>query len=89
VAGFYYKTFMWPKKFWEAIYEPIIRKAAGLGHLEPRGRSGPLREGLHAHCDVLVVGSGPAGLMAALTAAQDRGTGGAWPTSTHGSAARC
>ena len=32
-AGFYYKTFMWPKKFWEAIYEPVIRKAAGLGAL--------------------------------------------------------
>jgi NADPH-dependent 2,4-dienoyl-CoA reductase/sulfur reductase-like enzyme len=31
VAGFYYKTFMWPKSFWEKIYEPIIRKAAGLG----------------------------------------------------------
>ena len=32
-AGFYYKTFMWPKKFWEGVYEPIIRKAAGLGAL--------------------------------------------------------
>ena len=31
VAGFYYKTFMWPKSFWEKIYEPIIRRAAGLG----------------------------------------------------------
>jgi methylglutamate dehydrogenase subunit C len=31
VAGFYYKTFMWPKSFWEKIYEPLIRKAAGLG----------------------------------------------------------
>src|SRR3954465_10702288 len=31
VAGFYYKTFMWPAKFWEAVYEPLIRHAAGLG----------------------------------------------------------
>ena len=31
VAGFYYKTFMWPAKFWEALYEPLIRRAAGLG----------------------------------------------------------
>jgi sarcosine oxidase subunit alpha len=67
VAGFYYKTFMWPKRFWETIYEPLIRRAAGLGHLshEPD----PDRyEKAYAHCDVLVVGSGPAGLMAALTA---------------------
>jgi len=32
-AGFYYKTFMWPKSFWEKIYEPLIRRAAGLGAL--------------------------------------------------------
>ena len=32
-AGFYYQTFMWPQRFWEAVYEPIIRQAAGLGAL--------------------------------------------------------
>jgi sarcosine oxidase subunit alpha len=67
-AGFYYKTFMWPKKFWELVYEPLIRRAAGLG----RGTefADPDRyDTMHAHCDVLVVGSGPAGLAAARAAA--------------------
>jgi len=71
-AGFYYKTFMWPKAFWERVYEPIIRRAAGLGRLS--GDADPdVYEKAWAHCDVLIVGSGPAGLMAALTA----GKGGA------------
>ncbi len=69
VAGFYYKTFMWPKSFWEKIYEPLIRKAAGLGtaskHADP-----DTYEKSYAHCDLLVVGSGSAGLMAAITAAR-------------------
>ena len=69
VAGFYYKTFMWPKRFWETIYEPIIRKAAGLGRLSYE--ADPDRyEKAYAHCDVLVIGSGPAGLMAARAAAK-------------------
>ena len=68
-AGFYYKTFMWPKAFWEKLYEPIIRRAAGLGALS--GAHNPDRyERAFAFCDVLVIGSGPAGLMAALTAAE-------------------
>ncbi|MEM8850314.1 MAG: sarcosine oxidase subunit alpha family protein [Pseudomonadota bacterium] len=68
-AGFYYKTFMWPKAAWEKLYEPIIRRAAGLGALS--GDPDPWRqEKAFAHCDLLVVGGGPAGLIAALTAAR-------------------
>ena len=66
-AGFYYKTFMWPRSFWEKLYEPVIRRAAGLGALS--GQSNPdTYEKAFAFCDVLVIGAGPAGLMAALTA---------------------
>ena len=68
-AGFYYKTFMWPAMFWEAVYEPLIRHAAGLGRAA--GAEDPDHyEKAFAHCDVLVVGAGPAGLMAALAAAR-------------------
>jgi len=66
-AGFYYKTFMWPASFWEKVYEKLIRRAAGLGRA-PEGADPDRYERAHAHCDVLVVGSGPAGLMAALAA---------------------
>ncbi|MFT5648875.1 MAG: heterotetrameric sarcosine oxidase alpha subunit [Yoonia sp.] len=67
-AGFYYKTFMWPKAFWEKVYEPIIRRAAGLGGLS--GKADPeTYEKAFAFCDVLVIGAGPAGLMAAMVAA--------------------
>ncbi len=69
VAGFYYKTFMWPKSFWEKIYEPLIRKAAGLG-IASKEADPDKYEKAYAHCDLLVVGSGPTGLMAALTAAR-------------------
>ncbi|MGB7098484.1 MAG: sarcosine oxidase subunit alpha family protein [Xanthobacteraceae bacterium] len=66
-AGFYYKTFMWPPAFWEKVYEPAIRRTAGLGRAA--GADDPDEyEKAFAHCDVLVVGSGPAGLMAALSA---------------------
>ncbi|MEC8197662.1 MAG: 2Fe-2S iron-sulfur cluster-binding protein, partial [Pseudomonadota bacterium] len=67
-AGFYYKTFMWPKAFWERVYEPIIRRSAGLGALSG-DHNEDLYEKAFAFCDVLVIGAGPAGLMAALTAA--------------------
>jgi methylglutamate dehydrogenase subunit C len=69
VAGFYYKTFMWPKSFWEKIYEPLIRKAAGLGTAS-READPDRYEKAYAHIDLLVIGSGPTGLMAALTAAR-------------------
>ena len=66
-AGFYYKTFMWPRAFWEGLYEPLIRRAAGLGKL-PRSHDTGRYEKAYAFCDLLVVGAGPAGLMAALVA---------------------
>jgi len=66
-AGFYYKTFMWPRAFWERVYEPIIRRAAGLGALSGQ-RDAARYDKAFAHCDLLVIGSGPAGLMAALVA---------------------
>jgi sarcosine oxidase subunit alpha len=67
VAGFYYKTFMWPAALWEKLYEPAIRRAAGLGRAS--GTEDPdFYEKAHAFCDVLVIGAGPAGLAAALSA---------------------
>jgi methylglutamate dehydrogenase subunit C len=69
VAGFYYKTFMWPASFWEKVYEPAIRRAAGLGRAT-LDADPDTYEKSWAHCDVLVIGGGPAGLAAALTAAR-------------------
>ncbi|WP_299196326.1 sarcosine oxidase subunit alpha family protein [uncultured Tateyamaria sp.] len=66
-AGFYYKTFMWPAAFWEKLYEPIIRKAAGLGSLSMQADPDEYDKGFR-HCDLLIIGAGPAGLNAALTA---------------------
>ena len=67
-GGFYYKTFMWPQRFWKHVYEPLIRRAAGLGDA-PEGRDPDAYEHIHVHCDVLVVGGGVAGLAAAEAAA--------------------
>ena len=66
-AGFYYKTFMWPKTAWKSFYEPNIRAAAGLGRA-PTLPDPDRYANRHAHCDVLVVGAGPAGIAAALAA---------------------
>ncbi|MEM9268593.1 MAG: 2Fe-2S iron-sulfur cluster-binding protein, partial [Pseudomonadota bacterium] len=66
-AGFYYKTFMWPKAFWEKVYEPAIRAAAGLGSLSMEPDADRYDHGF-LHCDLLIVGAGPAGLSAALAA---------------------
>ncbi|MER8656183.1 MULTISPECIES: sarcosine oxidase subunit alpha family protein [unclassified Mesorhizobium] len=68
-AGFYYKTFMWPKSFWEKVYEPAIRRAAGLGKISMQPDPDAYDRGF-LHCDLLVIGGGPAGLAAALTAAR-------------------
>jgi len=68
-AGFYYKTFLWPKSFWRRVYEPIIRKSAGLGRA-PREIDPDSYASRYAHCDVLVIGAGPAGLAAALAASR-------------------
>lgn len=69
VSGFYYKTFMWPKSFWKKVYEPQIRAAAGFGKA-PKAPDPDRYANRHAHCDVLVVGAGPAGLAAAVAAAE-------------------
>ncbi len=66
-AGFYYKSFMWPRSFWARFYEPAIRRAAGLGRA-PRDPDPDRYLHHHAHCDVLIIGGGPAGLAAALGA---------------------
>ena len=71
-AGFYYKTFMGPRflgatRAWKSFYEPLIRQAAGLGRA-PKEPDPDRYANRFAHCDVLVIGGGPAGLAAALAA---------------------
>ncbi len=68
-AGFYYKTFMQPRAFWKHIYEPFIRRAAGLGPA-PNARDADTYEHFYAHVDVLIAGGGIAGLTAAREAAR-------------------
>ena len=67
-AGFYYKTFMYPRSWWK-YYERVIRLSAGFGRA-PAAPDPDTYEHMNAHCDVLVAGGGPAGLMAALAAAR-------------------
>lgn len=64
----YYKAFMWPTAFWEKLYEPIIRRAAGLGAISTATDPDTYDKSF-LHCDLLVIGAGPSGLIAALTAA--------------------
>ncbi|MEM7774338.1 MAG: sarcosine oxidase subunit alpha family protein [Pseudomonadota bacterium] len=66
-AGFYYKTFMGPPGNW-MMFEGLIRRAAGLGK-SPTAPDPDRYEHVNRHCDVLVIGAGPAGLTAARTAA--------------------
>jgi sarcosine oxidase subunit alpha len=66
-AGFYYKTFMWPAAFWEKLYEPMIRRAAGLGRASTSPDPDDYDKG-YKHCDLLIIGGGAAGLTAALVA---------------------
>ncbi len=68
-AGFYYKTFMWPANFWKK-YEYFIRKSAGLGK-SPTKPDPDIYEHKYIYCDVLVIGAGISGIMAAKTAAKN------------------
>ena len=86
-GGFYYKTFMWPASFWKHVYEPFIRRAAGLGKA-PEGRDPDTYEQIHVHCDVLVIGGGVAGLAAAEAAAANRAPRSSSRTRTRAWAAR-
>jgi len=69
-AGFYYKTFMWPKSFWYKVYEPFIRKAAGFGVASTK-HDKERYEHKYEYCDLLITGSGPSGLASAYAAAKN------------------
>ena len=84
-ASFYYKTFMWPN--WH-VYEPHIRRVAGLAHAPVADQVQGTYETRHWHCDVLVVGAGAAGLMAALTAGGPA-RGSCWWMKARSLVARC
>lgn len=68
-AGFYYKTFMFPRAAWKHVFEPIVRQSAGLGQA-PKDRDADRYEHFYYFTDILVIGGGIAGLQAALTAAK-------------------
>lgn len=68
-AGFYYKTFMFPRFAWKHVFEPIVRQSAGLGKV-PQGAEVDRYEYAYAFCDLMIVGGGIAGLQAALVAGQ-------------------
>ena len=69
-AGFYYKTFMWPASFWEK-YEFFIRHSAGLGKA-PTKPDPDIYDHQYAHCDVLVIGGGISGVIAAKLSAEKK-----------------
>ena len=71
-AGFYNKTFKWPASFWDKVYEPFIRNMAGLGP-SPKSLDPDVYASVYGHCEVLIVGAGPAGVSAALAAAKKGG----------------
>ena len=71
-AGFYNKTFMWPKSFWDKVYEPFIRNMAGLGPA-PTAEDPDNYASSYGHCETLIVGAGPAGIAAALAASKKEG----------------
>ncbi len=66
-AGFYNKTFLWPKSFWDKVYEPFIRNLAGLGPA-PTAEDPDVYASSYGHCETLIIGAGPAGIAAALSA---------------------
>ncbi|MDP5307507.1 sarcosine oxidase subunit alpha family protein [Paracoccus spongiarum] len=72
-AGFYYKTFIHPRPFWKHLFEPVIRRSAGLGRA-PVDADPDRYEQAYAHVDTVVVGGGIAGLAAAREAAEAGGS---------------
>ena len=87
-AGFYYKTFLWPASFWKFLYEPAIRRMAGLGRA-PDAPDPDSYDRMFVHCDVLVVGGGPAGHRRSAQPPARAARTWCWWTSRRRSAARC